>query len=249
MILYRGTNKTVSKPKVNFRSSILDFGSGFYLEHDKERAKADAQEMTARMGCGVPTVNEYEFLPEDAARLQILSFNNISKKWTDFILANHNLKYSGPEYDIVYGLAPGFRFHTGFMILEERPNDTYLPFDFYDNYQGREEKYSFHIVFKTEKSLSLLKFIHATEFKPRKITLDKQHRDLDVGNHISAIIEYAFAKTGLPHTELMEKLYHSILYEKLTDARLKTWHFSHTALGEMFLEEMKTGIFHYPDED
>ena len=226
----------------------MDFGTGFYLTHDKAQAKADAQEKTKRLGCGVPTVNEYEFFPEDAARIRTLAFNSVSKNWLDFLLANHSLQYFGPEYDIVYGLAPGFRFHTAFMILEERPNDTYIPLDFYDKYQDKEEKYSFHIVFKTEKSLSLLKFMRATELKPHPLPLNKQLKGLDVQDHIAAIIEYAFAKTGCPYLDLMEKLYNSSLYKKLTDASLKTWHFSHTALGEMFLEEIKTGTFHYPDE-
>jgi len=46
----------------------------------------------------------------------------------------------------------------------------------------------------------------------------------------------------------MEKLYHSELYEKLSDERLKLWHYSPVMLADMFVEAECTGVIPYPEE-
>ena len=52
----------------------------------------------------------------------------------------------------------------------------------------------------------------------------------------------------IPEEAAIERLYHSELYEKLADERLKLWHYSPVMLGEMFVEAERTGVIPYPEE-
>ena len=47
---------------------------------------------------------------------------------------------------------------------------------------------------------------------------------------------------------ILRQFYFSKVYEKLCDAYLKVGQFSKYAIGEMFIEELETGHFYYPDE-
>ena len=55
-------------------------------------------------------------------------------------------------------------------------------------------------------------------------------------------------RMGLDEASAIEKLYHSELYEKLADERLKLWHYSPVMLADMFVEAERTGIIPYPEE-
>ena len=55
-------------------------------------------------------------------------------------------------------------------------------------------------------------------------------------------------RLGLDEPSATEKLYHSELYEKLSDERLKLWHYSPVMLADMFVEAERTGIIPYPEE-
>lgn len=55
-------------------------------------------------------------------------------------------------------------------------------------------------------------------------------------------------RLGIGEVAATEKLYHSELYEKLSDERLKLWHYSPVMLADMFVEAERTGIIPYPEE-
>lgn len=55
-------------------------------------------------------------------------------------------------------------------------------------------------------------------------------------------------RLGVDEQTATGKLYHSELYEKLADERLKLWHYSPVMLAEMFVEAEKTGVIPYPEE-
>ena len=55
-------------------------------------------------------------------------------------------------------------------------------------------------------------------------------------------------RLGISEAEATERLYRSEMYEKLSDERLKLWHYSPVMLGEMFVEAERTGIIPYPEE-
>jgi len=55
-------------------------------------------------------------------------------------------------------------------------------------------------------------------------------------------------RLGVDESAAMEKLYHSEFYEKLSDERLKLWHYSPVMLADMFVEAERTGVIPYPEE-
>jgi len=55
-------------------------------------------------------------------------------------------------------------------------------------------------------------------------------------------------RLGIDETAALEKLYHSELYEKLSDERLKLWHYSPVMLADMSVEAERTGVIPYPEE-
>jgi len=55
-------------------------------------------------------------------------------------------------------------------------------------------------------------------------------------------------RLAIGEEEATERLYHSEFYEKLSDERLKLWHYSPVMLCDMFVEAERTGIIPYPEE-
>lgn len=55
-------------------------------------------------------------------------------------------------------------------------------------------------------------------------------------------------RTGADEADVLGRLYHSALYEKLCDERLKLWHYSPVMLADMFVEAERTGVIPYPEE-
>lgn len=53
---------------------------------------------------------------------------------------------------------------------------------------------------------------------------------------------------GLDEATATERLYRSEFYEKLSDERLKLWHYSPVMLADMFAEAERTGTIPYPEE-
>ena len=60
MILYHGSNVTVSKPKLVEQNRYLDFGFGFYTTTNKAQAISFADKVTKRRKSGERTVSIYE---------------------------------------------------------------------------------------------------------------------------------------------------------------------------------------------
>ena len=60
MILYHGSNLTVSEPKLVTQNRFLDFGYGFYTTTNKVQAIGFADKVTKRRKESIPTVSIYE---------------------------------------------------------------------------------------------------------------------------------------------------------------------------------------------
>ena len=54
--------------------------------------------------------------------------------------------------------------------------------------------------------------------------------------------------TGRGESDVIGRLYHTELYEKLCDERLKLWHYSPVMLADMFVVAERTGVIPYPEE-
>ena len=93
-IVYHGSNVEVAVPRILQNGFYKDFGYGFYCTNYEKQAKRWA--MTKK---GESVINRYEY--ELCMDLKILSFDNITDEWLDFVAKcrmgiEHN-------YDIVEG--------------------------------------------------------------------------------------------------------------------------------------------------
>lgn len=247
MLLYRGSNKVIRQPKINPKSILLDCGEGAYFRTSKKEADRDAQEITKRLKCGQPIINVYQADLSEIKKLKVLNLKQPNMEWLQFLADCRSGRYSGSEYDIIFALDAGKRFHYALRNFNDQDMSK-ANINFYLNGPAwLKDKYIpfIQVVFKTEKALSLLSFKESLAIKQRKL---KKETDI-FGDNIISLINYAAEKTGNSDLELLKKLYCSKLYTDLTDPYLKTWQLSGRALGEILLEELASGKLFYPDED
>ena len=105
MKLYHGTNQDFDAIDLMKSKPNKDFGRGFYLSADYEQALNMAQIKMEQLQEGEPIVMEYEVDEAEFQKLQILRFEEYSKEWAEFILANRS-NVTGDtihQYDIVVG--------------------------------------------------------------------------------------------------------------------------------------------------
>ena len=116
-----------------------------------------AQLTTQRRGCGKETVSVFLFDESIAGELSILRFEKAEREWLEYVTANRkNEKIDNDNYDIVSGPVANDRtmpvislFFSGIYDIEETIRRL-LPQRLHDQY-----------AFKTEKSLTALKFLEA----------------------------------------------------------------------------------------
>lgn len=107
MILYHGTNIAFDTIDLSKSKPNKDFGRGFYLSADLEQAKELAQVRVELLGGNV-VIQKYEFdenlLTSESLCVKI--FEDYTKEWAEFILANRNQYADNSalhDYDIVIG--------------------------------------------------------------------------------------------------------------------------------------------------
>lgn len=117
MILYHGSNLTVSEPKLVVQNRFLDFGYGFYITTNIVQAKGFATKVTKRRKEGIPTVSVYE-INEDKAfeECSVLRFDSPNEKWLDFVSENRAGNYTGELYDFIYGPVANDDVYTTFTL-------------------------------------------------------------------------------------------------------------------------------------
>lgn len=103
MILYRGSNIQVDRPRVLGSLRALDFGAGFYTTSSREQAEKWAGIVTKRRQTGVPTISSYSFDEKVSASLKILKFDSPDGDWLDFVVANRTEQPVSIEYDLIIG--------------------------------------------------------------------------------------------------------------------------------------------------
>lgn len=93
-IVYHGSNVEVAVPRILQNGFYKDFGYGFYCTNYEKQAKRWA--MTKK---GESVINRYEY--ELCMDLKILSFDNMTDEWLDFVAKCHmGIEHN---YDIVEG--------------------------------------------------------------------------------------------------------------------------------------------------
>ena len=117
MILYHGSNLTISEPKLIVQNRFLDFGYGFYTTTNKVQAIGFADKVTKRRKEGVPTVSIYEIDEEKAfEECSVLRFDTPNEEWLDFVSENRAGNYNGEAYDFIYGPVANDDVYTTFTL-------------------------------------------------------------------------------------------------------------------------------------
>lgn len=160
MELYHGSNIVVSVPETRTPSHRLDFGTGFYTTTSFDQAKRWSINKAKLEGMGSAMVSVFcvsdDFLQNQ--NLDILDFKEADEQWLDFVIANRTDKDFTFQYDIVKGAVANDRvyaslnaFESGFMdkptLLKELRTWVYVD----------------QVLFHTEKSLQILKFLRAEQ--------------------------------------------------------------------------------------
>ncbi|MBS1321896.1 DUF3990 domain-containing protein [Massiliimalia massiliensis] len=155
MILYHGSNITVSTPKLVPQNRYLDFGFGFYTTTNKEQAISFADKVTKRRKDGSKTVSIYELDEKIAfSECSVLRFDSPNESWLDFVSDNRAGNYTGSVYDFIYGPVANddvyrtFTLYTAGIFTKEQTLE-----------QLKIKKLYNQLVLTTEKSLSHLRFI------------------------------------------------------------------------------------------
>ena len=155
MILYHGSNLTVSEPKLIVQNRFLDFGYGFYTTTNKVQATGFADKVTRRHKAGTPTVSIYEIDEEKAfAECSVLRFNAPDEAWLDFVSANRAGSQSGEPYDFIYGPVANddvyttFTLYTAGVLTKEQTIEALKIKKLYNQ-----------LVLTSEKALKFLKYV------------------------------------------------------------------------------------------
>ena len=155
MILYHGSNVTVSEPRLVEQNRYLDFGYGFYTTTNKTQAIGFADKVTKRRKSGEATVSIYEIDEGKAfAECSILKFESANEAWLDFVSENRSGNYSGEAYDFIYGPVANddvyttFTLYTAGVLTKEQTLEALKVKKLYNQ-----------LVLTSEKALSYLKFI------------------------------------------------------------------------------------------
>ena len=154
MILYHGSNLTVSEPKLIAQNRFLDFGYGFYTTTNKVQAIGFADKVTKRRKEGVPTVSIYELDGVKAfEECSVLRFDAPNEEWLDFVSENRAGNYSGKQCDFIYGPVANddvyttFTLYTSGVLTKEQTIEALKIKKLYNQ-----------LVLTSEKALSYLKF-------------------------------------------------------------------------------------------
>ena len=155
MILYHGSNLTVSEPKLVAQNRFLYFVYGFYTTTNKTQAIGFADKVTKRRKEGLPTVSIYEINEEKAfAECSVLRFDAPDEAWLSFVSDNRAGNYKGENYDFIYGPVANddvyttFTLYTAGVLTKEQTIEALKVKKLYNQ-----------LVLTSEKALSFLKFI------------------------------------------------------------------------------------------
>ena len=104
MRLLHGSNVEIVTPNLKKCQSRNDFGRGFYLTPQWQRAYLMAKRRASRDGGG-PVVTPFQYIPAKAQEhgLNVKEFKGFSAEWSKFIIQNRSDETFTHDYDIVIG--------------------------------------------------------------------------------------------------------------------------------------------------
>ena len=104
MRLLHGSNVEIVMPNLKKCQSKNDFGLGFYLTPQWQRAYLMAKRRAGRDG-GEPVITPFLFYPTKVQEhgLKVKEFRGFSAEWSKFIILNRSDQTFTYDYDIVIG--------------------------------------------------------------------------------------------------------------------------------------------------
>ena len=104
MRLLHGSNVEIKRPNLKKCQSMNDFGKGFYLTPQWQRAYLMAKRRASRDG-GEKVVTSFLFYPTQAIEhgLKVKIFKGFSAAWSKFIILNRTEENFTHNYDVVIG--------------------------------------------------------------------------------------------------------------------------------------------------
>ena len=156
MKLYHGGLIEVKTPRIMATDHIGDFGTGFYTTTDLKQARRFVATKCDRSRKSQGVVSYFE-VPDDFLKTQELKiriFRKADEKWARFVEANRRDVNYRHEYDIVYGPVANDQVYASFALYES----DLIDFKELLN-RLKVRKLTDQVLFHTERSLSLLKYI------------------------------------------------------------------------------------------
>ena len=158
MILYHGTNLTITEINLEKCRPHKDFGRGFYLTTIEEQAEKMAVRVSRLFG-GEPVVNVYSFDEAflENGELSVLKFDVPSVEWALFVTNNRTDKNDGSnnldlKYDVVIGPVADDDLSLLFNLFTEGYIDETALMNGM-KFKKLSNQYSFH----TEKAINYLR--------------------------------------------------------------------------------------------
>ena len=156
MKLYHGGLIEFKTPRIMAADHIGDFGTGFYTTTDLEQARRFVATKCDRSRKSPGVVSYFE-VPDDCLKTQQLKiriFRKSDEKWARFVEANRRDVNYSHEYDIIYGPVANDQVYASFALYES----DLIDFSKLLN-RLKVRKLTDQVLFHTERSLSLLKYI------------------------------------------------------------------------------------------
>ena len=132
MKLYHGSYCKIFKVDLNLSKSHKDFGNGFYLTPDFQRAVMMANRSTTLNNIGSPEVNPFIFNKSRCpSEIKIKEFKTNNWEWAEFVMMNRDKTSSFVhEYDIVIGPVADSRVDP---VIEDYKREFEYSFQSHDN--------------------------------------------------------------------------------------------------------------------
>ncbi len=162
MRLLHGSNVAVKKPDLNRCQSKNDFGRGFYLTPNWNRAWEMGKRRKNIKQSGEVTVNPFNFSLKKAKEngLKVASFHDFCVEWARFVIRNRDEEFFTHDYDIVIGpVADAILDQEIFRYKREFP-ETYLEDQNLEVFIQRVSQFGSSYIqycFCTEKAIKELK--------------------------------------------------------------------------------------------
>ena len=163
MKVYHGTDMKFRLPKLPKCNSYTDFGRGFYLTYELERAKEwGANRNPVKYRVNVYELPDYIFR-EGEPELKVLQFSTATAEWAKFVYRNRNEEDFTHDFDIVVGPVADNDLQVQFAKMMREG----LSFDDISQNIKYEKFKKPQICFCTERSLNILKYIEAYAYSNR----------------------------------------------------------------------------------